>query len=102
MHATRLLAVALTLPLAALAGEPLGDASMAKANKAASVVVEERLKAERPDDHRILKSLEKADIVVVRGSYDRVEDVLDTLKMPHVTVNPDQVYALELNAKQLL
>ena len=92
----------INLLLVVLAGSPLGDPSMAKANSAASTVVEERMKAERPDDHRLLHSVEAADIVVVRGTYDRVEDVLKSLKIAHVVVDPIQVATLELTARQLL
>lgn len=75
---------------------------MAKANRAAARVVKERMKAERPDDVKILQTVDKADIIVVRGQYDRVEDVLTTLKIAHVVVSPGEVAGLTLNAKQLL
>lgn len=82
----------------ALAGEP----GMDKANKAASTVVKERMAKERPADAKVLEAVEAADIVVVRGQYDRVEDVLKTLDIKHTVVSPHQVASLNLNAKQLL
>jgi len=90
-----------TLPLAAYAGE-LGDAAMQKANKAASTVVKERMANERPADAKLLEAVEAADIVVVRGEYDRVEDVLKSLDLKHTVVSPHQLASLNLNAKQLL
>ncbi|MDP2271888.1 MAG: hypothetical protein Q8K32_14200 [Archangium sp.] len=85
----------------ALAGE-LGDAKMQRAHKAASTVVRERMAQERPADAAVLQNVESADIVVVSGEYDRVEDVLKTLAIKHTVVRPEQVGGLQLNAKQLL
>lgn len=85
----------------AIAGE-LGDAKMQRANKAASTVVRERMAQERPADAAVLQNVESADIVVVAGEYDRVEDVLKALAIKHTVVQPGQVGSLELNAKQLL
>ena len=82
--------------------QQLGDAKMKRANDAASTVVRERMAQERPADAALLQSVESADIVVVSGQYDKVEDVLQTLKIKHTVVAPAQVGALKLNAKQLL
>ncbi len=84
------------------AGEPPGDASMQRANKAASTVVKERMAHERPADAKVLADVEAADIVVVRGEYDHVESVLSALDIKHSVVSPAQVAGLELNARQLL
>lgn len=80
----------------------LGDLQMQKANRAAATVVKERMAKERPEDAKVLQAVEAADIVVVRGQYDRVEDVLRNLGIKHTVVNPHQVGSLNLNAKQLL
>lgn len=88
--------------LDAAAQAPLGDKNMAEANRAASTVVKERLKAERPEDAKVLQQVQAADIVVVAGEYDRVEQVLRALDLKHTVVQPVQVAKLELNAKQLL
>jgi hypothetical protein len=64
--------------------------------------VRERMAQERPADAALLQNVESADIVVVAGQYDRVEDVLQTLAIKHTVVQPGQVGALKLNAKQLL
>jgi hypothetical protein len=93
--------VVVLLAVPALAQE-LGDAKMKRANEAASTVVRERMAQERPADAALLQNVESADIVVVSGEYDRVEDVLRTLSIKHTVVRPDQVGSLQLNAKQLL
>src|SRR4051812_37466779 len=96
----------LTAPLVLFAvpvfAQQLGDTKMKRANEAASTVVRERMAQERPADAALLQQVESADIVVVSGQYDKVEDVLQTLAIKHTVVSPDQVGALKLNAKQLL
>ena len=82
--------------------QQLGDAKMKRANDAASAVVRERMAQERPADAALLQKVESADIVVVSGQYDKVEDVLQSLAIKHTVVSPEQVGALKLNAKQLL
>ena len=96
-------AVAAVLAVPSLADEaPLGDASMAKANSAAAKVVKARMKSERPEDLRWLEKAEAADVVVVSGEYDRVQDVFHVLEIPHTVVTPARLAKMTLNAKQLL
>lgn len=92
----------LTFVLAMPALAQLGDARMQRANAAASAVVRERMAQERPLDAKLLDQVSSSDIVVVRGEYDRVEDVLRSLGIAHTVVDPSQVAGLKLNTKQLL
>ena len=84
------------------ADAPLGEAKMARANEAASVVVRGRMEAERPADFKLLESVESAEIIVVSGTYDRVQDVLIAVGVPHLLVTPVELDQIELNAKQLV
>ena len=43
-----------------------------------------------------------ASVVVVRGSADHMEQVLQAAKVRFVAVNPDELPELALNAKQVL
>ena len=81
---------------------PLGEQKMAVANAAAAEVVKERMKAERPGDYKVLQQVKSAEIIVVSGSYDRVEDVLNAVDIQHLLVSAAQLDQIELNAKQLL
>jgi hypothetical protein len=97
------LAGVLALALPAFAGEPpLGEAKMSTANKAAAKVLKARMQEERPDDYAVLQQVEAAEVVVVSGEYDRVQDVLREVGVPHVVVTPMQLARTPLNAKQLL
>ena len=61
-----------------------------------------RMRADSPLDDETLRSVERSDVVVVRGSYDRVQDVLSVLELPFTTIDPGQVGAIELRPEQLL
>lgn len=69
---------------------------------AAAEMARKRIERDAPLDAEALKRVEANDIVVVRGSYDRVEQVLAALELPFSTVNPDQVEHLKLRPEQLL
>lgn len=75
---------------------------MARANRAASKVVTTRLATERPADFKLLKDVKSAEIIVVRGSYDHVESVLNAVGVPHLVIGARELEQLELNAKQLV
>ena len=62
----------------------------------------ERMSRERPADAAALARVKDSDIVVVRGCYDRVEQVLGALELPFVVVGPGDVPRLELRPEQLL
>jgi hypothetical protein len=62
----------------------------------------ERMEREAPLDAAALRSIEAADIVVVPGSYDRVEQVLAALGLPHTLVTTAQLPSVRLRPEQLL
>ena len=86
----------------AYADQPLGEQKMAYANEAAAEVVKERMREERPADFKLLSEVKSAEIIVVKGQYDRVEDVLNAVDIRHLAVAPNELDKIELNAKQLL
>jgi len=96
------LAGVLCLALPALAETPLGDPKMSTANKAAAKVLKARMQEERPEDYAVLQKVEAAEVVVVSGEYDRVQDVLKEVGVPHVVVSPMALARTPLNAKQFL
>ncbi len=80
----------------------LGDAEMAVANDAASKVVRKRMETERPDDFAALQDVKSAEIIVIHGSMDRVQDVLGAVGVPHTLISPAQLDQIELDARQLV
>ncbi|MFW9783020.1 MAG: hypothetical protein ACFFFB_12125 [Candidatus Heimdallarchaeota archaeon] len=81
----------------------MGDfKKMEQAYKASSKILEKRMSKERPMDLEILKKVKESSIIIVTGSYDRVETVLDMIKIPYVLIEPDEVEQIELNPDQIL
>ncbi len=80
----------------------LGSARMRQANEVASEIVKKRMAKARPRDLKLLRQAGAADIVVVRGGYDRVQDVLKALKVKHVLVPPRLVSRIPLMSTQTL
>ncbi|MFX1278492.1 MAG: hypothetical protein ACFFA3_03695 [Promethearchaeota archaeon] len=81
----------------------MGDyKNMEQAYKASSKILEKRMSKERPLDLEILKKVEESSIIIVSGSYDRVETVFDMINVPYVLIAPEEVNQIELNPEQIL
>lgn len=65
-------------------------------------IARERLRRQDAAAADALDRVRAEDIVVVRGAYDHVEQVLGALELPFVTVGPDDVARLPLRPEQLL
>jgi hypothetical protein len=75
---------------------------MREANKMASEIVHKRMARRRSNDLLLLRRAGAADVVVVQGSYDRVQDVLRALKVKHVVIPARLVARLPLMSTQTL
>lgn len=81
----------------------MGDfKKMEQAYKASSKILEKRMAKDRPMDLEILKKVKESSIIIVAGSYDRVEIVLDMIKVPYVLIQPEEVSQIELKPNQIL
>lgn len=74
----------------------------ARAYAAGARISKEKMAREAPLDAAALEAVEAADIVVVEGSYDHVELVLDALELPYQRVSTGQLESLPLRPDQLL
>ena len=73
-----------------------------RAYAAGARISKEKMAREAPLDAAALAAVESADIVVVEGSYDHVELVLDALELPYQRVSPARLDEIPLRAEQLL
>jgi hypothetical protein len=80
----------------------LGNEKMQQAYAAAGDILRRVLEKERPDDARLLDDTSKDDVVIVKGRYDRVQDVFGILKVPYRLVDANEVSRLRLRPEQLL
>ena len=75
---------------------------MDKAYRASWSLLKEKMKKDRIEDLALMDEVNKSDIVVVRGQYDYIENVFQSLGVPHTVISPEQVGDLPLSSKQLL
>ena len=75
---------------------------MEQAYKASSKILKKRMEKERPADLEILEKVKESTIIIVIGSYDRVETVLEMIKVPYVLIQTDEVDQIDLKSDQIL
>lgn len=85
-----------------VAAGKLGTRRMRRANVVAAQVLEARMRRYRHKDLMLIRKAGAADVIVVRGSYDRVQDVLRALKIKHVVVPPYLLPKIPLMSTQTL
>jgi hypothetical protein len=61
-----------------------------------------RLRENHPADYKTVERLSGDDILVFKGRSDRVEKVLDALKIPYTLVDRAKLAGIELDPKQVL
>lgn len=76
------------------------QAQMDEAYKLANEMVREKLGREDKGNIQILNDLTKNDIVVVTGSYDHIDQVLTSLKIPYAQIVPDELAGADLKPHQ--
>jgi hypothetical protein len=78
----------------------LGTREMRQANSVASQLVRRRLRSSRPQDLELLENAREAEVIVIRGTFDRVQDVLVALETDHVVLPPRLINQLPLMSTQ--
>lgn len=78
----------------------LGDGNMRRANRTAAEILKQQMRDQRPADLKLLAEAGNADVIVVSGAYDRVQDVLRAVGVKHLTVPPSLVKKLDLMPTQ--
>lgn len=75
---------------------------MKEAYELANDMVRERLKKEGAENIRILDDLKKNDVIVVNGTYDHIAMVLESLKIPFVAIEHQQLLDAKLEPHQTI
>ena len=78
----------------------LGTTEMRKANRVAAEILQRRMEETRPTDFKLIREAAGADVVVLSGVYDRVQDVLRAVQIKHVVVPPSLLDQMELMSTQ--
>jgi hypothetical protein len=83
----------------------LGSIEGARADErseaAASELLHRRLQNENPTDAAMLASVHGKDIVVVAGSMDHIEQVLNAARIPYTLIQPDKVSSYQFRANMI-
>ncbi len=79
-----------------------GHDRMRRSYRIGGRVVRDRLRHQRPDDERHLATIRPAEVVAVRGGYDKLDLVLGATGVPFLHVDPDQVGQLDWTVLQVL
>jgi hypothetical protein len=75
---------------------------MRRAYQVSGQVMREELQQERPDDARELDGVTPGEVVVVRGQYDRIEQVLEATLVPFQRTTPTRVAGVDWDRLQVL
>lgn len=92
---------AVLFTLSFLVGLPAAFADEA-AEKAAAKLLEAKMRSEDPSALQVLKAVQGRDIVVVQGSMDHIEQILQAANIRHTLITPDQVGSYDLRGDQIL
>ena len=99
-HTTRfVLAIAAIALVSSLCSRALADE---KSEQAAADLLHKKLKSESPQDAVLLDAVKGKDIVVVAGSMDHIEVVLNAARIKYTLIQPAQVATWQLRNDQIL
>jgi hypothetical protein len=75
---------------------------MKKAYRIAQELLKDRLKDVDPEAYKELKDIKEADVIVVGGSYDYIQNVLSMAGTPHILIEPRDLDHADLRPDQVL
>lgn len=90
------------LALALLVLAPTSAFADKASEEAAADLMRKRMETERPEDLQILNAVAGKSIVVVRGSMDHIEQVLEAARIRHTLISPEEVAAYDFNADMIV
>jgi hypothetical protein len=79
------------------------DDKMKKAYSASWKLMKAKMRADkRIEDVEALESIEESDVIIVRGSYDFIEQVFDSVGLPYTLISMSNLAQFKLDPKQSL
>ena len=76
--------------------------SMNKAYRIAQEMLNDRLRERDPEAFDDLKDIKEADVIIIRGEYDHIEQVLSMSGTPFTLINPKELEHAELRPDQIV
>ena len=80
----------------------MADKKMKKAYRIAQELWRDRLRQTSPDTVELLDEIHEADVIVVRGQYDHIEDVFDVASTPYTLIDPGRLGMAQLRPDQIV
>ena len=81
----------------------MGDfEKMKKAYAASSKILQSKMQKERGEDFETLQQISDNEIIIVKGVYDRIEDVFDIIKIPYGLIDAYNFRDIKLRPTQTL
>ena len=80
----------------------MADKKMKKAYRIAQELLRDRLRQTSPDTVELLDEIHEADVIVVRGQYDHIEDVFDVASTPYTLIDPGRLGMAQLRPDQIV
>jgi hypothetical protein len=75
---------------------------MGNAYRIAQELLKDRLKKVDPDAYRELEDIKEADVIVVGGQYDHIENVLSLAETPYMLIGPRDLENAQLRPDQVV
>ena len=80
----------------------MGKKDMDSSYRIAQELFNDRLRKQSPETLELLDEIHAADIIVVGGSYDHIEQVLDSAETPYTLVSPERFDKATLRPDQVV
>ena len=80
----------------------MADNPMKQAYRVSQELLKDSIRRSSPETLQILENIRQADVVVVQGQYDRIQDVLEISGMPYTLVNAERFDKAELRPDQIV
>ena len=75
---------------------------MGNAYRIAQELLKDRLKEVNPEAYQELENIKEADVIVIGGSYDHIENVLSLAETPHLLIGPRDLENAQLRPDQVI
>jgi hypothetical protein len=80
----------------------MGKKDMTSSYRIAQELFKDRLRKQSPETLELLDDIHAADVIVVKGGYDHIEQVMDSADTPYTLIEPETMDKARLRPDQVL
>ena len=78
----------------------MGKKDMTSSYRIAQELFKDRLRKQSPETLEVLDDIHAADVIVVKGGYDHIEQVMDSADTPYTLIEPETMDKARLRPDQ--